>query len=56
MGKHVEAIKAFEKAIEVAPWAAETVWYKKGISLKAHGNDTEADVAFAKAKELEYKG
>lgn len=40
--------------VGVAPWVAETAWYKKGLSHKAHGNDTEADVAFAKAKELGY--
>ena len=31
-------------------------WYNKGLALKALGKTTEADAAFAKAKEMGYKG
>jgi Flp pilus assembly protein TadD len=36
------------------PMGAET-WYKKGIALQALGHTSEADAAFAKAKELGYQ-
>ena len=32
------------------------VWNLKGDALKALGRNSEADVAFAKAKELGYQG
>ena len=59
-GKYDEAIKAYDKAIEqcpldaMKPMGAET-WYKKGIALQALGRTSEADAAFAKAKELGYQ-
>jgi tetratricopeptide (TPR) repeat protein len=59
-GKYDEAIKAYDKAIEqcqldaMKPMGAEA-WYKKGIALQALGHTSEADAAFAKAKELGYQ-
>jgi superkiller protein 3 len=62
MGKHDAAVKAYEAAIndldktlQQSPLDAET-WYLKGIALKALGNTSEADYAFAEAKELGYNG
>jgi len=52
-GKHEEAIKAYDIAIEIYPQFA-TAWNYKGNSLKELGRDIEADAAFAKAKELGY--
>lgn len=45
------ALRCYEKAIEIKPQDAEA-WYNKGIILKKIGRTTEANVAFAKAKEL----
>jgi Flp pilus assembly protein TadD len=36
------------------PMGAQT-WYRKGIALQALGRISEADAAFAKAKELGYR-
>ena len=62
MGKHDEAVKAYEaavnnldKTLQQSPLDAET-WYLKGTALKALGNTSKADDAFAKAKELGYQG
>jgi Flp pilus assembly protein TadD len=46
---------AFDKAVEINPQLAEA-WNCKGIALKALGRNSEADSAFAKAKELGYTG
>ncbi len=65
-GKYDEAIKVYEKAIELKPKYA-CIWNKKGealknqgkykdMALKLLGRTTEADAAFAKAKELGYSG
>jgi tetratricopeptide (TPR) repeat protein len=51
MGDHGDALKAFDNAIELDSTSAEA-WKGKGDSLKALGRQAEADVAFAKAKEL----
>ncbi|MFB3766387.1 MAG: tetratricopeptide repeat protein [Methanotrichaceae archaeon] len=55
IGKLNDAIKYFEKAIELNPLNAEA-WTNKGTALKAIGQNIEADAAFAKAKELGYTG
>jgi tetratricopeptide (TPR) repeat protein len=62
MAKHDEAAKAYDAAInnldktlQQSPLDAET-WYLKGNALKALGNNSKADDAFAKAKELGYNG
>lgn len=47
------AIKSKDKAIEPYPLDAE-FWYGRGIALKVLGRSSEADTAFAKAKELGY--
>ena len=52
-GKYDEALQALDKAIELDSKYA-LAWDNKGISLKALGRTSEADVAFAKAKELGY--
>jgi tetratricopeptide (TPR) repeat protein len=46
--KYDEAIKAFEKAIEVDPQDANA-WYYKGLSLERLNRTTEANAAIAKA-------
>ena len=46
---------AAEKAIELDPKNA-FAWVNKDFALKALGRTTEANAAFAKAKELGYKG
>ncbi len=56
-GKYDEAVVAYDKAIEqypLEPMGAQT-WYRKGIALKALSRNSEADAAFAKAKELGYQ-
>lgn len=45
------AIKAFCEAIGLAPKLAEA-WYNKGLALQMIGRTSDADKAFAKAKEL----
>lgn len=62
-GKQEEAVKAYDKAIQIAQsspsFLAKQVlakaWYNKGQALKALDRKSEADAAFAKAKELEYR-
>ena len=51
-----EIIKAYDEALRLDPEYA-VAWNNKGIALKALGERaTEADAAFAKAKELGYAG
>jgi tetratricopeptide (TPR) repeat protein len=52
---YIEAIQAYDEAIKIDPQYAKA-WYNKGITLKSLGRTTEADAAFAKAKELGYEG
>jgi CRISPR-associated protein Cas1 len=54
-GKYDEAIKCYDEAIRLDPNLA-MAWNYKGWALKALGKTTEADAAFAKAKELGYIG
>jgi tetratricopeptide (TPR) repeat protein len=60
MGMHQEAIKCFDTAIvkhsmdSFEMRYARDAWHNKGIAYKALGNESEADAAFAKAKELGY--
>jgi tetratricopeptide (TPR) repeat protein len=54
MGKYVEAIQAYDKAIELNPSFA-VAWYNKGRALKKHNHNIEANDAFARARELEGK-
>ncbi len=50
LGKYDEAIKAYDKAIELEPSEAAVDWQNRGYALKALGCDSEAEIAFAKAK------
>jgi len=51
MGRKEEALKAFDKAIELNPTNA-IAWAGKGSALESLGRNSEADTAFARAKEL----
>ena len=51
-GNYDEAINCFDEIIRLAPNLAY-VWSNKGTALKLLGRTTEANAAFAKAKELE---
>ncbi|MHB8120453.1 MAG: hypothetical protein ACYDHX_17340 [Methanothrix sp.] len=51
MGNYETSIQYFDRASEVAPRNYRP-WYYKGLSLKALDRESEAEVAFAKAKEL----
>jgi len=56
-GKYDEAVKAYDEAIEqypLEPMGAQT-WHRKGLALKALVRTSEAEAAFAKAKELGYQ-
>ena len=55
LGRYKEALTHIDKAIELYANCSDA-WYHKGISLKALGQSTEAEAAFAKAKELGYTG
>jgi len=52
--KYDDAIKAYDKAIEINPQFA-AAWNKKGNALKTVGRTAEANLAFNKAKGLGYK-
>jgi Flp pilus assembly protein TadD len=51
--RYNEAVKAFDSALQIDPKDAQ-VWSLKGNALQALGHNSEADDAFAKAKELGY--
>lgn len=55
LNNYDEAIKAWEKALEIKPQLVEA-WNNKVNALKLRSHTTEADTAFAKAKELGYQG
>lgn len=52
-GKYEGALKCFDEAVILGPEVYET-WYYRGLTLKALDRDSEADVAFTKARELGY--
>lgn len=53
--KYDSALEAIEKAIQLEPNTG-LFWWGKGSVLKTLGRTSEADAAFAKAKELGYTG
>lgn len=53
LGKYNESLTAYEKLTEIKPENA-LVWKGKGDALKALDRQSEADAAYAKAKELGY--
>jgi Flp pilus assembly protein TadD len=48
-------LEAIEKAIQLQPNMG-LLWWGKGTVLKSLGRTSEADMAFAKAKDLGYTG
>lgn len=50
-GKYDEALKSYDRAIEVNPQNAGA-WYNKSFALNRLGRTTEAIAAFTKAREL----
>ena len=55
LDRYDEAIAAFNQVIKMDPKHADA-WHRKGVVLKKMGRKVAADDAFAKAKELGYKG
>jgi tetratricopeptide (TPR) repeat protein len=51
--RYDESLEALDRAIQLDPDLADA-WYNRGEALKAQGRDEEADVAYARAKELGY--
>jgi len=51
LGKNDEALQYIDKALDLTP-EDSIVWIHKGDILKALGNQTGSDAAYAKAKEL----
>lgn len=54
-GKYAEAILACDEAIRLNPEYAEA-WNNKGVALEALGRTSEANAAYAKARELGWTG
>ena len=54
-GKYDDSINTFDEAIRLDPNNADA-WHNKGAALNALGRTAEADAAYAKAKELVYRG
>jgi tetratricopeptide (TPR) repeat protein len=55
LGRYEDAIESYNDVIALDDNHA-AAWYNKGIALKALDRITEADSAFAKAKERGYVG
>ena len=51
LGKYDEAIKCYDKAIEIDPDDADT-WNNKGLALNSLGNDDEAKKCYDRSKKL----
>jgi tetratricopeptide (TPR) repeat protein len=54
LGRNEDALQAYDMAIELNPEKGG-LWYSKGGVLKTLGRNSEADEAFAKAKDLGYQ-
>ncbi|MEN3000598.1 MAG: tetratricopeptide repeat protein, partial [Armatimonadota bacterium] len=52
LGMHEEALKAADRAIQIAPWSGMG-WVNKGVALLKLGHPQEAEAHFRKATELE---
>ena len=55
MGDYNKALDAATKAVDLNPSDGYN-WQSKGLALKELGRTSEADAAFAKAKEMGYSG
>jgi len=58
-GKYDEAIRVFDEIIQLDPqdsMSCAIAWDGKGEALEKLGKTTEANAAFARAKELGYEG
>ena len=53
LGKYDEAIKCYDKAIEIDPNDAD-VWNNKGLALNSLGNNDEAKKCYDRSRELGY--
>ncbi len=51
LGRHEEAIRCFDKAIEIQP-EYTTAWKNKGVALQALGRETEAKEVMSLARKL----
>jgi Flp pilus assembly protein TadD len=54
-GKFEETLTAFDKAIRIDPKSADA-WHSKGIALEMLNRYSEANITYAKSKELDYNG
>jgi tetratricopeptide (TPR) repeat protein len=54
LDKYDESIQAYDKAIDIDPQLA-AIWYCKGKAFEAIGDNTNAEMAFARAKELGFE-
>ena len=54
-GKFEETLTAFDKAIRIDPKSADA-WHSKGIALEMLNRYSEANITYAKSKELGYNG
>jgi len=52
-GPYVDAIKCYDRAIDIQPNLAKA-WYNKGLALQKLSREKEAQVAFVTAMELGY--
>jgi tetratricopeptide (TPR) repeat protein len=56
LGSYQDALNAYNRSLDSGPDNAISSWRGKGCALKALGLDSQADAAFAKAKDLGYQG
>jgi len=50
-----EATKCFDEAIRLNP-NNSMVWHQKGVALSIMGQNTDAEAAYVKARDLGYEG
>ncbi|MDD2837043.1 MAG: tetratricopeptide repeat protein, partial [Methanothrix sp.] len=56
LGRYQESLESYDHALEIGPEKAISARRGKGFVLKSLSRDSEADAAFAEAKELGYQG